>query len=77
MKTVILLFLNLYQYIFSRGINPTLFGSQSCRFEPTCSEYAKQAVEKFGVKKGFWLSARRIFACRPGSRFGYDPVEEK
>jgi len=77
MKTIVLFLINLYQQIFSKRINPALFGNQSCRFEPSCSEYSRQAVEKFGVKKGLWLSLKRISACRPGGGYGFDPVEEK
>ena len=47
----------------------------SCRFEPTCSQYAYQAIEAFGVPRGVWLGARRLLRCHPFSgKFGYDPV---
>jgi putative membrane protein insertion efficiency factor len=45
-----------------------------CRFTPTCSEYAVQAVSAHGVRRGISLSARRLTRCRPGGTFGYDPV---
>ena len=49
----------------------------SCRFEPTCSIYAYQAVERFGVARGSWLALRRLLRCQPLSRkFGYDPVPD-
>jgi putative membrane protein insertion efficiency factor len=49
----------------------------SCRFEPTCSMYAYEAVERFGVAHGSWLTLKRLLRCHPLSRkFGYDPVPE-
>jgi uncharacterized protein len=49
----------------------------SCRFEPTCSQYAYEAVERFGVARGGWLTLKRLLRCHPLSRkFGFDPVPE-
>ena len=49
----------------------------SCRFEPTCSVYACQAIEVFGVRRGMWMGLKRLLRCHPLSqRFGYDPVPE-
>ncbi|HHT09966.1 MAG TPA: membrane protein insertion efficiency factor YidD [Candidatus Atribacteria bacterium] len=60
--------LNFYQ-IF---ISPSL--PSSCRFEPTCSQYARDAIRKYGVLKGGIMALWRILRCHPYSRGGYDPV---
>jgi putative membrane protein insertion efficiency factor len=47
---------------------------RSCRYEPSCSHYAEQAVRRHGVIRGLWLAAWRLLRCNPWSRGGYDPV---
>ena len=57
-----------YQYVISPAIGP------KCRYTPTCSQYAVEALKKHGILKGGWLSVKRISRCRPGGGHGYDPV---
>lgn len=69
MKYAVLGFLRLYKMFLSPFLPP------ACRFEPTCSEYARQAVEKYGAIKGSWLGIKRILRCQPFSKGGFDPVK--
>ena len=54
-----------------------LFLVPSCRFTPTCSEYTKLSILRFGVVKGVYLSSRRFLKCNPLGESGHDPVPEK
>lgn len=69
MKTVLLALIRFYQRVISPLKPP------SCRFIPTCSEYSKQAIEKYGTLKGGWLSIKRISKCHPFHSGGVDPLE--
>ncbi len=69
MKVVVLSFISLYKTMISPFLPP------SCRFEPTCSTYAMEAVEKYGAIRGTWLGVKRILRCQPFSKGGYDPVK--
>lgn len=69
MKYAVLGFLRLYKTFISP------FLPSACRFEPTCSEYTRQAVEKHGAVRGSWLGLKRILRCQPFSKGGYDPVK--
>ena len=68
MKAAALLLIRLYQ----QALSPYL--PAMCRFQPSCSQYAADAVEQYGVARGAWLGFRRILRCRPLGGQGYDPV---
>ncbi|HEX75005.1 MAG TPA: membrane protein insertion efficiency factor YidD [Dehalococcoidia bacterium] len=68
MKRLALELIKLYQSTISR-VTPS-----SCRFSPTCSHYACEAIQRYGLIKGGWLTARRLARCHPWSLGGYDPV---
>ena len=65
---LLILPIKLYQILLSPLIGP------SCRFTPTCSNYAIEAINKYGPIKGFWLSIKRISKCHPWGDSGHDPV---
>jgi len=69
LKRILIALVRFYQ----RNISPYKGGS-SCRFIPTCSQYALEALEKYGAVKGSLLAIRRILRCHPFSAGGYDPV---
>jgi len=69
-KTFFLIFIKAYQYIISPLTGP------SCRFAPTCSCYAHQAIEKHGLTKGLYLFIIRFAKCHPWGPHGYDPVPD-
>ena len=68
MKWFLLLLVKFYRGFISPMLPP------SCRYVPTCSEYALIAIEKYGAIKGGWLSLKRILRCHPWHEGGYDPV---
>ena len=68
MKTTMLALIRCYQRFVSPGLGV------ACRFEPTCSRYSYEAIERHGAARGLWLTARRLIRCRPGGGTGYDPV---
>ena len=70
LKKLLLWLLDLF-VIYAR---PFLGPKGVCRFTPTCSQYAKQAITKHGAFKGSYLSVKRLFKCHPFHKGGYDPV---
>jgi putative membrane protein insertion efficiency factor len=69
-------FIRLYQKTLSPDHGPLrrLFPNGYCRFHPTCSEYAHQALTKHGFFKGSWLAGKRLLKCHPWGPHGLDPV---
>ncbi|MEE4349383.1 MAG: membrane protein insertion efficiency factor YidD [Pacificimonas sp.] len=68
MKRPLIFMVRIWQRIFSPLVGPT------CRFQPTCSHYAIEAIERHGAVRGGWLAARRLLRCHPLGPSGYDPV---
>ena len=68
MKKLMLAAIRFYQ----RNISPSR--PACCRFIPTCSQYALEAIEKYGALKGGWMAFRRVLRCNPFHKGGYDPV---
>ena len=72
MKKFLIYVINWYQ----KHISIWLTSKQiHCKYYPTCSEYAKQAIDKYGAVKGSFLGIKRILRCNPFSRGGYDPLK--
>lgn len=71
MKVVARLLIRFYQWVISPLLGP------HCRFHPTCSQYALEAIERFGVVKGSWLALRRLLRCHPWHPGGHDPVPQQ
>ncbi len=69
MKWLLLKLINFYK----NQISPFL--GTHCKYEPTCSEYTKQAIQKYGALKGTFLGIKRIVKCNPFTKGGYDPLK--
>ena len=68
MRRIPLALIRFYQMAISPLFPP------SCRFQPTCSQYGYEAISRYGIIKGGWMTVRRVARCHPFSRGGYDPV---
>lgn len=68
MKRILMMLVRFYRKFISPMRQPC------CRFMPTCSQYALEALEKYGAVKGSWLAIKRILRCNPLCKGGYDPV---
>ena len=62
-------------WLYRKGLSPLL--GANCRFEPSCSTYAEEALREYGGFKGGWLTLRRIARCNPWGGSGYDPVPSR
>lgn len=71
MRKIISGIIGLYRYLVSPILGP------SCRYSPSCSEYAQTSVMRFGIVKGGWIAIKRIARCHPWGHSGYDPVPEE
>jgi putative membrane protein insertion efficiency factor len=68
MKYLLVFLIALYQKLLSPWLLP------ACRFTPTCSQYAKEALKRYGAIHGLWLAVKRVLRCHPFHAGGYDPV---
>lgn len=68
LKKIVIASIRAYQILLS-PLNPSC-----CRFAPSCSSYSLEAIEKYGVLEGLWLSLKRLLRCHPLHPGGYDPV---
>ena len=71
MKSLLIALVRFYQYVISPLIGPR------CRFQPTCSQYAVEALQRHGAWRGGWLTLRRLGRCHPLHPGGFDPVPDK
>lgn len=71
MKRILLFVIRFYRSCISPFLPPM------CRYQPTCSAYAMEAIERYGARRGGWMAVRRILRCHPWHEGGYDPVRRE
>ncbi|HUN73126.1 MAG TPA: membrane protein insertion efficiency factor YidD [Steroidobacteraceae bacterium] len=71
MRILAVILIRLYQWTLSPLVGPC------CRFEPSCSQYALESIQRFGMLRGCWLALRRLGRCHPWHPGGYDPVPDR
>jgi len=71
MKKLVLMLLRLYK----KYLSPSNWGLKTCRFEPSCSQYTYQAIEKYGILKGVRMGLWRVVRCNPWAKGGMDPIK--
>ena len=77
MKKIALKLIKSYQktsYLHNELFKTLFLTDQVCKFEPTCSRYTYQAIDRHGVLRGTWIGLKRIVRCHPFSKGGYDPL---
>lgn len=79
MRKIVLKLIKIYQKTLSptTGLLSYLFPAKVCRFQPTCSQYTYQVVEKYGIIKGIFIGFWRILRCNPFSKGGFDPIPKE
>ena len=70
MKSILLGLIRAYQRTLSRVLPP------SCRFAPSCSQFGFEAISRYGIRRGGWLTVKRVARCHPFNPGGYDPVPD-
>lgn len=68
LRQIVCLPIKVYQYLISPLLKP------SCRYYPSCSQYAEAAIKQRGITKGLWMALKRVLRCHPWAQGGYDPV---
>lgn len=68
LRQIVCVPIKLYQFLISPLLKP------SCRYYPSCSEYAITAIRHYGITTGFWMAIKRLSRCHPWSKGGYDPI---